>query len=110
VLQVEEPLLSEEHTSLLRHSLAVITPVLFTMTAFLGAGLLFVVQPMVAKLLLPAYGGSATVWSTSSLFFQVLLLVAYWYAHATTNRLGSRWQPRLHVPLLILPALALPVA
>ncbi len=64
---------------------------------------------MVAKLLLPAYGGSATVWSTSSLFFQVLLLVAYWYAHATTNRFGSRWQPRLHVPLLILPALALPV-
>lgn len=87
-----------------------VTPAVFTLTAFLGAGLLFVVQPMVAKLLLPAYGGSATVWSTSSLFFQVLLLGAYWYAHASTNAWGPRLQPRLHLPLLLLPLLALPVA
>ncbi len=57
--------------------------------AFTGASLLFVVQPMVARLLLPSYGGSATVWSTSSLFFQVLLLLGYLYTHWSTQRLGK---------------------
>ena len=84
--------------------------VLFALTAFVGAGLLFVVQPLVARLLLPSYGGSATVWSTSSLFFQVLLLLAYGYAHVSTTRLGQRWQPRAHLVLLLLPLVALPVA
>ncbi|KQY64726.1 fused MFS/spermidine synthase [Nocardioides sp. Root140] len=84
--------------------------VLFTATAFSGAALLFVVQPLVAKLLLPSYGGSATVWSTSSLFFQVLLLLAYLYVHLSSRRLGHRWQPRAHVPLILLPALVLPIA
>ena len=65
-------------------------PGLFTLTAFVGASLLFVVQPMVARLLLPSYGGSATVWST--------------------NRFGRAWQPRLHVLVLLLPLVVLPVA
>src|SRR5688572_27599884 len=85
-------------------------PALFTLTAFTGAGLLFVVQPMVARLLLPSYGGSATVWSTSSLFFQVLLLVGYLYTHWSTQRFGQRWQPRLHILVLLLPVVALPIA
>lgn len=84
--------------------------VLFAGTAFLGAGLLFVVQPLVAKLLLPTYGGSPTVWSTSSLFFQVLLLVSYLYVHSSTRRLGPRRQPWLHLLVLVLPLLALPLA
>lgn len=84
--------------------------VLFATTALLGAGLLFVVQPMIAKLILPSYGGSATVWSTSSLLFQVLLLAAYGYAHLSTRRLGRRWQPRAHLVVLLLPLVALPVA
>ena len=84
--------------------------VLFATTAFIGAGLLFVVQPLVTKLLLPSYGGSATVWSTSSLLFQVLLLAAYWYVHWSTTRFGSPGQPRLHLPLLVVPLLALPIA
>ncbi len=84
--------------------------VLFGSTAFVGAGLLFVVQPLVAKLILPSYGGSATVWSTSSLFFQVLLLAAYGYAHLSTSRLGSAWQPRAHLVVLLLPLVALPLA
>ncbi|MPZ96286.1 MAG: hypothetical protein GEU96_15580 [Propionibacteriales bacterium] len=83
---------------------------LFTVTVFLGAALLFVVQPLVAKLLLPAYGGSATVWSTSSLFFQTLLLVAYLYVHWSTSGLGPRRQPRVHLLVLVLPVLALPLA
>ena len=72
---------------------------LFTVTTFTGASLLFVVQPLVTKLVLPSYGGSATVWSTSSLFFQVLLLVAYLYAHLSARWFGTRWQPRAQVPL-----------
>jgi MFS family permease len=83
---------------------------LFASTAFLGAGLLFVVQPMVARLVLPSFGGSATVWSTSSLFFQLLLLVGYVYAHATTRRLGRRWQPPAHLLTLLAPLVVLPIA
>jgi SAM-dependent methyltransferase len=83
---------------------------LFTVTAFLGAGLLFLVEPLVAKLLLPSYGGSATVWSTCTLFFQTLLLLAYGYCHWSTSRLGRPWQPRAHLLLLLLPVLVLPLA
>lgn len=84
--------------------------VLFACTTFLGASLLFMIQPLAAKLILPSYGGSATVWSTSSLLFQLLLLIGYVYAHLSTRRLGARWQPRAHLLLLALPLLALPLA
>jgi hypothetical protein len=82
--------------------------VLFTVTSFFGAGLLFMVQPMVSKLVLPSYGGSATVWSTASLFFQVVLLAAYAWTHVT-SRLGPR-QPWLQAAVLLLPLLVLPMA
>lgn len=82
---------------------------LFTATSFFGAGLLFTVQPLVARLLLPSYGGSATVWSTSSLFFQVLLLVGYLYSHVSTRSLGRRRQPWLHLVVLTLPIVSLPL-
>lgn len=84
--------------------------VLFACTTMLGASLLFMVQPLAAKLILPSYGGSATVWSTSSLLFQLLLLLGYVYAHVSTRRLGARWQPRAHLLLLALPLFALPLA
>ena len=84
--------------------------VLFATTSFVGASLLFMIQPLAAKLILPSYGGSATVWSTSSLLFQLLLLLGYVYAHLSTRRLGARWQPRAHLLLLALPVLALPLA
>jgi SAM-dependent methyltransferase len=83
---------------------------LFGAASFVGAALLFLVEPMLAKLVLPAYGGSPTVWNTCTLFFQVLLLVAYSYVHVSTRRLGRRRQPWLHLALLVLPLLALPVA
>lgn len=88
---------------------ATATTLLFTVTAFLGAALLFLVEPLVAKLLLPEYGGSATVWSTSTLFFQLLLLLAYGYSHWSTARLRHTWQPRAHLVVLALPVLALPL-
>ena len=83
---------------------------LFALTSFVGASLLFVVQPMIARMLLPHFGGSASVWSTSSLFFQVLLLGGYLYVHLTTQRLGRRIQPVLHLGVLLVPLLVLPIA
>lgn len=82
---------------------------LFALTAFFGAGLLFLVQPMVARLLLPSYGGSATVWSTSSLFFQVVLLLGYVYSDRVT-RLRKAPQRVLHALVLLAPLLVLPLA
>ncbi|MGH8893725.1 MAG: spermidine synthase, partial [Actinomycetes bacterium] len=83
---------------------------LFGAASFLGAALLFLIEPMLAKLVLPAFGGSPMVWNTCTLFFQVLLLAGYAYVHVSTRRLGSRRQPWLHLVLLVLPLLVLPVA
>lgn len=85
------------------------TRALFSLTALFGAALLFVVQPMIARLLLPSYGGSATVWSTSSLFFQVLLLTSYVFVHLSRRKLRSRIQPLVHAALAAAPLLVLPI-
>lgn len=82
---------------------------LYSVTAFAGAALLFLVEPMAARLLLPSYGGSASVWATCTLFFQVVLLLGYVFVHASA-RFGPRGQPLAMVPLLLLPLLALPLA
>jgi SAM-dependent methyltransferase len=65
---------------------------------------------MLAKLVLPYFGGSPMVWNTCALFFQVLLLAGYLYVHLSTRRFGARRQPWVHLALLLLPLLALPVA
>ena len=83
--------------------------VLYGVASFLGAALLFLIQPMLAKLVLPYFGGSPTVWNTCALFFQGLLLAGYLYVHVTTRRLGPRRQPWVHLVLLLLPLLVLPV-
>ena len=84
--------------------------VLYGAASFLGAALLFLIQPMLAKLVLPSFGGSPMVWNTCALFFQVLLLAGYLYVHLSTRRLGPRRQPWAHLALLLVPLLALPVA
>lgn len=73
---------------------------LFAVAVFLAAFLLFLVEPMAAKQLLPALGGSAAVWITCLVFFQTALLVAYLYAHWLAHR--SHWL--LHLVLLVLAA------
>lgn len=83
---------------------------LFTLTLFLGSFLLFLVQPIAAKMLLPSFGGAPQVWITSMLFFQAGLLLGYLYAHLAIRRLGARRQAMLHVVLLALALLALPIA
>ncbi|MDF1809375.1 MAG: fused MFS/spermidine synthase [Phycisphaerales bacterium] len=75
--------------------------IVFTLTVFLSAGLLFSVQPMVAKSLLPAFGGGSSVWTTCMLFYQVLLLLGYLYAHVLMTRFSRRSQLVIHSILLV---------
>src|ERR1700720_4464511 len=83
---------------------------LFAKTVFLGAFLLFLVEPLFAKLILPWFGGSAAVWATCLVFFQCALLLGYLYADVTSRRLTSQRQAQLHIALLVLSLLFLPIA
>jgi spermidine synthase len=83
---------------------------LFTLTLFLSSALLFLVEPMFAKMVLPVLGSSPAVWNTSVLFFQAALLAGYAYAHGISTRLAPRHQAVLHTVLLGLALLILPVA
>src|SRR6266508_2261062 len=83
---------------------------LYAVTMFAGATLLFVVQPMVGKMILPLLGGTPAVWSTCMVFFQAALLGGYAYAHASTAWLSVRRQMLLHLALLALPLAVLPLA
>jgi hypothetical protein len=82
---------------------------LFAGTIFTSAFLLFLVQPLIAKQILPWFGGSAAVWSICMVFFQVLLLAGYAYADLVTRKLPPRVQPMLHITLLGLSLLLLPI-
>ncbi len=82
---------------------------LYTVAIFVAAALLFVVEPMVGKMVLPRVGGSPQVWNTSLVFFQTALLAGYLYAHLSVRWLGVRRQAILHVALVALPLLVLPV-
>ena len=83
-------------------------PVLFALTSLVSASLLFCVEPMIAKMILPLLGGSPSVWNTCMVFFQAMLLGGYAYAHGATVCLGVRRQAIVHLGLLALPLLVLP--
>jgi hypothetical protein len=82
---------------------------LFAIALFASAALLFIVQPMVAKLVLPLLGGTPAVWNTCMVFFQAVLLIGYAYAHAAPRWLGVRRQAILQLVLLALPIFVLPL-
>ena len=82
---------------------------LYALTIFISAVLLFLVQPIVAKQILPWFGGSAAVWTTCLVFFQFLLLFGYAYADWTTRKLTPKRQAVIHSVLLIISLLALPI-
>lgn len=84
--------------------------ILYSIAIFVNAALLFLVQPMFARLVLPLLGGSPAVWNTSLVFFQAALLAGYAYAHASSRWLGVRRQAGLHLVLLLLPLFVLPIA
>ncbi len=94
---------------LLREQGAPIPAALFALTVFCSAALVFVVEPMIARLVLPLLGGSAAVWNTSLAFFQIALLAGYLYAHLL-QRLGSvRVQLGVHLVVLLIAAVVLPL-
>ena len=82
----------------------------FTLTLFTSSTLLFLVQPMFAKMVLPLLGGTPAVWNTAMLFFQAALLAGYLYAHASIAWLGVRRQAWVHVVIVALPLLLLPIS
>ena len=82
---------------------------LYAATIFVSAFLLFLVQPIMAKQILPWFGGSANVWTTCLVFFQTTLLLGYAYADLVVRRTSARTQIRLHVALLALSCIVLPI-
>ena len=83
---------------------------LFSLALFLSAALLFILELMVAKMLLPLLGGVAAVWTTCLVFFQLTLLAGYLYADVSTRSLSPRTQVAIHAALLGGAAIALPIA
>ncbi|HLE65804.1 MAG TPA: hypothetical protein VI730_01525, partial [Burkholderiales bacterium] len=83
---------------------------LYAATIFLSSFLLFLVQPLIARLILPWFGGTAAVWTTCMLFFQTMLLAGYAYAHAAEARLAPRARAAVHTVLLAAALALLPIA
>lgn len=81
----------------------------YLITIFIGAFLLFHVQPLIAKLILPYFGGGAAVWTACLLFFQAFLLLGYCYAHFLTQMRRFKIQVTVHVILLLISLLSLPI-
>jgi hypothetical protein len=82
---------------------------LYAITILVSAFLLFQVQPVIAKIILPWFGGTAGVWTTCLLFFQIVLLLGYLYSHALVRYLKPRAQMLTHTVLLLASLLALPI-
>src|SRR4051794_9984582 len=83
--------------------------VLYAVTVFLSAFLLFQVQPIIAKMVLPWFGGTSAVWTTCMLFFQLVLLAGYGYAHWLNGRRTRRVQAGIHTALLAASLALLPI-
>jgi spermidine synthase len=81
----------------------------FVLTLLVSSSLIFLVQPMVGKMVLPLLGGVPAVWTTSILFFQATLLAGYAYAHFAVNRLGPRRQAVVQLALVLVPLAFLPI-
>ena len=83
---------------------------LFALTLFVSATLLFIVEPMFGKMVLPLLGGTPAIWNTCMVFFQAVLLAGYAYAHVTASSLKPRWQAAIHLGVVVLTAVSLPIA
>jgi hypothetical protein len=80
----------------------------FTVSLLLSSMLLFWVQPMISKMIVPLFGGTPSVWTTSMLFFQIFLLIGYLYAHVVTKKLSVKRQAVIHLAVLFVGFLTLP--
>jgi len=81
---------------------------IYGVAMFVSASLMFLIEPFVAKSLLPVLGGGPNIWNGCVLFFQITLLIGYAYAHVLTSRVSKKWQLLLHMVVLWLPLLFLP--
>src|SRR5215510_10209211 len=93
-----------------RSSAHPLTQLGFAATLFLSAALLFSIEPMFSKMVLPVLGGTSAVWSVAMVVFQGLLLAGYVYAHLLTRYCTTRSAALIHVTLLSIATLVLPVA
>jgi hypothetical protein len=82
---------------------------LFSTTIFLNAALLFLIQPMIAKMILPLLGGTPAVWNMSLFFFQASLLAGYLYAHLGTIFFGIRGHALIHLAMVVCATTFLPI-
>src|SRR5438552_7085980 len=82
----------------------------FAAAIFVSAGLLFMVQPMFTKMVLPRFGGAPSVWSVAIVFFQGALLAGYAYAHGLTRFAPGRPSVLIHLAVMVVAAFALPLA
>ena len=82
----------------------------YGLTIFLSAFLLFQVQPLIGKMILPWFGGSAAIWTTCMLFFQLVLLLGYFYSHWVTRYLSPSRQSLVHGGLLLVSLLLIPIS
>src|ERR1700676_4209891 len=76
---------------------------LYAITLFVSAFILFLVQPIIGKMILPKLGGTPQVWNTCMVFFQMVLLAGYAYTHTISTFLKLRQQILLHVVMLVVP-------
>ena len=81
----------------------------FSVTIFTSAFLLFMVQPIIAKQILPWFGGSSAVWTTCMVFFQMILLMGYWYADFVVRKLSKRTQAIFHSVVVVCSLFCLPI-
>ena len=89
---------------------AVILLILYSATVFLSAFLIFLVQPMIGKMILPLVGGAPAAWNSCLLFFQTLMLAGYSYAHFSIRRLGLYRQALTHLLLMLVALILLPIS
>src|SRR6266478_3420813 len=82
---------------------------LYAGTLFISALLLFWVQPLIAKMMLPLLGGAPAVWNTAMMFFQIVLLAGYGYAHLLSRWVAPRWQGWAHAGVLLSAIAVLPI-
>src|SRR4029450_4064594 len=82
----------------------------FAAAIFLSAALLFAVQPMFTKMVLPRLGGAPSVWSVAMVFFQAALLAGYAYAHVLTRFAPGRASVVIHIVVMLIACLALPLS
>lgn len=83
---------------------------LFALALFVSSFLMFALEPMIAKMFLPHFGGAPAVWNTCLVFFQVALLAGYAFAHGTAQLLGNRWQALLYAAIVVIAGAMLPIS